>query len=177
MVEELRRTGHEVSGFDLVDGFDVCDEQSVAGAVAGVEAVVHLAAINEGDATPPGIMGTNLGGTWNVLAAAADHGVDRVVFASSVNALGVFRGRRAPDYFPIDDDHPVYATSAYGVSKHLGEEMCAMVSRTTGMTTVCLRIPWVLVPGSYPPQDLSRRWHRRTGIGRPVGVRALHRRA
>ena len=150
VLEELGRAGHEVSPFDLGDGCDVCDEESVARAVAGVEAVVHLAALNEGDAPPAGIMATNLGGTWNVLSAAADHGVRRVVFASSVNAFGVFRGRRAPDYFPIDDDHPAYATSAYGVSKHLGEELCASVSRTTGMTTVCLRMPWVLVPGKLP---------------------------
>ena len=165
VVEELRRTGHEVWPFDLSDGLDVCDEQAVARAVTGVEAVVHLAAVNEGDAPPSGIMGTNLGGTWNVLSAAADHGVSRVIFASSVNALGVFRGRRAPDYFPIDDDHPAYGTSAYGASKHLGEELCAMVSRTTGMTTVCLRIPWVLVPGNYPPSGPRRRWPGRRGTG------------
>ncbi len=113
VVEDLLRTGHEVAPFDLGDGSDVCDEAAVARAVTGVEAVVHLAALNE-DAPATQIMATNVGGTWNVLSAAADQDIDRVVFASSVNSLGVFRGRRPPDYFPIDDDHPTYATSAYG---------------------------------------------------------------
>ena len=176
MVEDLLRTGHEVAPFDLGDGSDVCDEAAVARAVTGVEAVVHLAALNE-DTPATQIMATNVGGTWNVLSAAADQDIDRVVFASSVNSLGVFRGRRPPDYFPIDDDHPTYATSAYGVSKQLGEELCAMVSRTTGMTTICLRMPWVLVPGNYPPPGTASLVGPSTEFRWALGVRALHRRA
>jgi UDP-glucose 4-epimerase len=158
---EFRRHGYSVREFDLADGDDVRDAEAVRGAVAGVRAVVHLAGFTNDDADPSDIMATNVGGTWNVVHAAADSGVERVVFASSVNALGVFRGERTPDYLPIDDDHPVYASSAYGISKYLAEEVCAMVSRSTRLDTLCLRIPHVLAPGSYPAAAPPRRWPRR----------------
>jgi nucleoside-diphosphate-sugar epimerase len=163
----LGEAGHDVVGFDLVDGLDVRDVASVDHAVRGVAAVVHLAAIpNEGGADPATMMATNVGGTWNLLCAAAAHRVERLVLASSVNAFGVFRRQREPDYLPIDDDHPVYASSAYGVSKHLGEELCAMATRTNGITTICLRIPRVVAPEQYASLVRSQRRARKsTGYG------------
>jgi nucleoside-diphosphate-sugar epimerase len=161
VVDELQRVGHEVVGFDLREGRDVRDRDAVRRAVESADVVVHLAACTEHPrADPTEMMATNVSGTWNVLDAAAGSALGRVVVASSVNALGVFRGLRAPDYLPIDDDHPVYATSTYGVSKRLGEELCEAVTRTTGMTTLCLRIPWVVPPEPSVPR-------RRRSAGRP----------
>ncbi len=151
-VAALERAGHEVAPFDLVAGQDVRDPAAIEAAARGADGVVHLAVIGvTHGATEAELMATNVDGTRNVLAAAARSGVRRFVFASSVNALGVFLGLRAPDRLPIDDDHPCYATSPYGISKLLGEELCAASTRTTGMGTICLRIPTVVEPDGYSP--------------------------
>jgi nucleoside-diphosphate-sugar epimerase len=149
-VAALEQRGHEVAPFDLVAGNDVLDPVAVEAAALEIDAVVHLAVIGHTrDATPAEMMATNVDGTRNVLAAAARRGARQFVYASSVNALGVFLGLRAPDYLPIDDDHPCYSTSTYGISKLLGEELCAATTRTTGMSTICLRIPNVIEPDGY----------------------------
>ncbi len=106
----------------------------------GCVAVVHMAALIDDDAGPPeDIISVNLGGTWNVLQAARETGVARVVYFSSLQALGVAKGQRAPDYFPIDDDHLLYASRPYGIAKRLSEGMCQLFTEATGITTVCLR--------------------------------------
>ena len=153
-VAALAEAGHDIDAFDLITGADVRDAASVEAAVRGVGIVVHLAALNHGG--PVGatdLMTTNVAGTWNVACAAARLGVRRVVYASSVNAFGVFLGLRAPDYLPVDDDHPCYGTSPYGASKLLGEEVCELITRSTGLPTINLRIPRVVEPGRYASTD------------------------
>lgn len=49
------------------------------------------------------------------------------------------RGERLPDYFPVDDAHPRRAARPYGLSKLLGEDLCAGFTSRTGIATVCLR--------------------------------------
>jgi UDP-glucose 4-epimerase len=154
VVPTLVEAGHDVIAFDLVTGGDVRDADAAAAVVCKVDAIVHLAAVawdfKGGDAE---VLATNVGGTSNLLAAAVGSRVRRFVYASSVNALGVFMGLRAPDYLPIDDDHPCYGTSPYGISKLLGEELCALATRTTGLSTICLRLPRVIEPGQYSVAD------------------------
>jgi len=150
-VAALQEAGHAVAPFDLVDGHDVRDPGAVERATRDADAVLHLAALGVSSAVrAPEMVATNVDGTRTVLAAATRSGVRRFVYASSVNALGVFLGLRAPDRLPIDDDHPCYATSPYGVSKLLGEELCAESTRTSGMSTICLRIPNVVEPITTP---------------------------
>jgi nucleoside-diphosphate-sugar epimerase len=136
--------GHEIVGFDAADGADVRDTAAVAAAIRGCHAVVHLAALlTEPGADSAALMTVNLIGTWNVLQAAEAAGVDRVIYMSSVNALGVFMGEASPDYFPIDDKHPCRPGRPYGISKLLSEEMCELFTTRTGVATICLRPPAV----------------------------------
>ncbi len=145
VARELADQGHEVVPFDVVLGDDMRDADVVSRATRGCQAVVHLAAF-PGDRPGRGdeVFQTNLLGIFHVLAAAREHRLRRVVFFSSVNALGVFTGHRPPDYLPIDDAHPSYARTPYAQSKHLGEEMCRTFTRETGITTISLRPPAVL---------------------------------
>ena len=136
----LGACGHETVGFDLAAGEDVRDAPAVRAAARGCDAVVHLAAIPHDDGgTPEEIMATNVLGTWHVLLAAREHGLERVVFASSGQVLGVAGGERAPDYLPLDDDHPLRAQRPYGLSKRLAEELCEATTAATGIPTICLR--------------------------------------
>ncbi len=138
--------GFDVVELDLARGEDVRDFETVRAASSGCDATVHLAAIVRDDAEPVELMRTNLLGTWNVLHAAASEGLGRVVFFSSVNALGVFMGHREPDYLPLDDDHASYARRPYGLSKRLAEETCRAFTEETGVPTISLRLPGVLAP-------------------------------
>ncbi len=147
-VEQLLRSEeHEVVGFDAVNGDDIRDASKLLAAMQGCDAVVHGAAILDEDS--PDLMAVNLAGTWNVLAAAETAQVRRVVFWSSAAALGVFKGERAPDYLPLDDEHRCYPTSPYAISKYLGEEMCRLWTQKTGIFTICLRPPGVFAASTY----------------------------
>jgi UDP-glucose 4-epimerase len=136
----LRQCGFLVRTFDIQDGEDVRDLPALRRAMRGCAAVVHMAALIDDEAgAAEEIIAVNLLGTWHVLQAAREAAVTRVVYLSSLQALGVAKGQRAPDYFPIDDDHPLYASRPYGIAKRLAEGMCEMFTEATGITTVCLR--------------------------------------
>ena len=136
--------GCEVIGFDREDGDDILDVAALTRAAAGCDGIVHLAALlGRPGESQADIVTVNVTGTWNVLAAAQAAGVKRVVSFSSGNALGIFSGNGAPDYLPIDDTHPPRATTAYGMSKRLGEELCRCFTLATGISTICIRPPWV----------------------------------
>jgi len=152
----LGDAGHEVVGFDLRGGDDIRDNIAVSRAAGGCEAIVHLAALLPYGVDESDLVNVNLLGTWNILLAAKKHDIDRIVFFSSVNALGVFMGNRKPDYLPIDDEHRCYPRSSYSISKRLAEKMCRFHAEETGAVTVCLRPPWVLAPSDY--QTIKARW-------------------
>jgi UDP-glucose 4-epimerase len=139
----LRAEGAVVVGYDRVDGRDILDAEAVVRAADACNAVVHLAAELACPGQGAKLVVVNVVGTWNVLAAAEAAGVKRVVFMSSVNVLGVFKGEAAPDYLPLDDEHPARPVSAYGISKLLAEEMCRHFTARTGIGTICLRPPAV----------------------------------
>jgi len=141
LASRLAEAGTEVVGFDLLDGQDVRDGDAVLSAARGCDAVVHLAALVDPSLRSSEVAAVNVGGTRNVLQAAEAVGAGRVVFVSSVNVLGVFRGEAPPDYLPVDDDHPCRPRSLYGKSKLEAERLCRAFTKRTGIPTVCLRPP------------------------------------
>src|SRR5947209_3132440 len=121
----LEAAGHEVVLFDLTRGDDILDAPTVSSAAWGVAAIVHAAGIPDDNAdwsTASQTLPVNLTGTWNVLLAAREQGVRRVVALSSGKALGMLE--RDPDYLPIDDAHRGRPSLPYSLSKWLLEEMC-----------------------------------------------------
>jgi nucleoside-diphosphate-sugar epimerase len=157
VAEHLTLLGHEVIGFDRVDGDDLLDAASVRRAADGCAAVVHAGAIaHDSKGSPEDIMAVNVLGTWHVLLAAEAAGTGRVVYFSSSQVLGVAEGERLPDYFPVDDAHPRRATRPYGLSKCLAEDLCAGFTARTGIPAVALRPAWVWEPGMY--QRIEARW-------------------
>ena len=150
IVEQLHAAGHTVVEFDTTLGQDIRDGAAVRAAAQGCDVVIHLASLlGRTTDDPDETMDVGLQGTWHVLQAAKEAGAKRVVYFSSVNALGIFMGQHAPDYFPIDDDHPARPRSTYGMAKRLGEVMCEQFTFNTGIPTVCLRPPGVFLPDRY----------------------------
>jgi UDP-glucose 4-epimerase len=154
----LSSHGHHVRGLDIRGPAnhrgdhhmaDLRDLGAVRAAVQGVDAIVHAGAIptDTGDAST--VIGTNVLGTWNVLQAALEAGVRRVVSFSSINAQGSVGGLWPTEYLPIDDGYPPHPMSPYQLSKHLGEEICRSFSERHGIVTLCLRPVWVPRPDDY----------------------------
>jgi nucleoside-diphosphate-sugar epimerase len=157
VVRELLDHGHSVRGLDRRRGDadidwhvgDVTSPELVAGAMTGVDAVMHIAAIpNIWSGDGQTIMRVNVLGTYTVFQSAEAAGVGRVVFCSSDSVAGytVREGRMlAPRYAPLDLDHPLLATDPYAVSKVLGEDIARSYA-LRGMSVVALRTVFVAYP-------------------------------
>jgi UDP-glucose 4-epimerase len=128
---------------------DLRDERELAGAMKGFDAVIHLAGIPHPLNDPAEhVFRTNALGTYNLLEACARQGVRKVIFMSSESTLGFAFSttRLVPAYVPVDELHPTRPQDPYGLSKLACELLCAGFSQRTGMTTVCLRAPWIWTP-------------------------------
>ena len=99
---------------------DVRDLESLSSAMRDVEFVFHLAAlvsIPYSYLNPREVFEVNALGTLNVLAAAKDHKVEKVVLMSTSEVYGTAR------YVPIDESHPLQAQSPYSASKIAAEKL------------------------------------------------------
>ncbi|MFB6220225.1 MAG: NAD-dependent epimerase/dehydratase family protein [Halolamina sp.] len=108
---------------------DIADYDAIRPAFDGVDAVVHLAANPSVGASWESVEQSNLIGTRNVLEAAADAEVERVLFASSIHVAGMWEEDNKPEVYDLDDDTNVTVDdderpdSYYGVSKAYGEDL------------------------------------------------------
>ena len=114
----------------------------------GVTAVVHAGAIPWDREDGSQVVSTNVLGTWNVLQAAVEAGVERFVGLSSINAQGSSGGWRETAYLPIDDAYPHHPMTPYQLSKHLMEEVCRSFSERYPVVTICLRPVFVVHPAN-----------------------------
>ena len=130
---------------EFVEG-TVTDEELVRSAVAGADAVVHAAARNIIVSTrnPREDFEVNIGGTLNVLLAARDAGVKRVVYTSSCSIYG------NPHSLPIAEDEQVSLLSPYAVSKFGGEAYCQAFYESYDVPTAVVRYSNVFGPGQRP---------------------------
>ena len=115
-------------------------------AMAGCDQVVHLAAvsINKSEADPYESVDINIVGSNNVFKAAADHGVRRVVFASSASVYG------DPETLPMSEDGPLDPLTPYCIAKHTGEQLLGYHARRSELTWIALRFFNVYGPGQKP---------------------------
>ncbi|HYO30696.1 MAG TPA: NAD(P)-dependent oxidoreductase [Thermomicrobiales bacterium] len=130
---------------------ETTDMDAVSKAMAGVDAVVHLAGEPSPRASWEEVLDANIVGTRTILEAAHRAGVERVVFASTNHVMGMYDRDRA---WPIYADLPVRPDSLYGVSKAFGETLGRFYADQHGLRVVCLRIGWFL----DEPNDEISRW-------------------
>lgn len=98
----------------VVAGMDLGDPASVAAALAGADAVVHLAALNARDcaADPAAAERVNVGGTRTVVDAARAGGARRLVYMSTAHVYGAPLAGRLDETSPTANTHPYAATHA-----------------------------------------------------------------
>jgi nucleoside-diphosphate-sugar epimerase len=94
----------------------------------------------------------NVVGTFHVFDAAAKLGITRVVSASSLSAYGYPFQRvwSEPDYFPLDEAHPLRPQDPYGLSKQAGEQVAQAYARAGSGTAVSLRFSHLVSEQTVP---------------------------
>lgn len=117
----------------------------------GVEAVVHLGNHpNAGYEDARILYAENCRMNINVFETAAELGVKKLVFASSVQVTGG-QPIQHPSYLPLDGDHPARPTNTYALSKEAGEHMLQYLVRTReNMQAVAIRFPLLVDEGWVP---------------------------
>jgi len=136
---------------DLVEG-DLRDLPTVSHAVEGVDYVLHqgaLPSVQRSVDAPLASHAANATGTLNVLIAARDAGVRRVIYASSSSIYG-----DSPT-LPKREDMLPAPKSPYAVSKMAGEQYCRAFAEVFGLETVCLRYFNVFGPRQDPMSQYS----------------------
>ncbi|WP_410601728.1 NAD-dependent epimerase/dehydratase family protein [Amycolatopsis sp. lyj-90] len=116
---------------------------AVREAMRGCTHVIHFAtvSINKSVADPHESIDINMVGNHNVFAAAADEGVERVVFASTASVYG------DPKRLPMHEDDELKPLTPYCISKRAGEDMLGFYERTKGLSWNALRFFNVYGPG------------------------------
>ena len=165
LVEALLERGEQVRVFDdfstgkqvhlapfadrieVIEG-DLCHLEQVRRAVAGADYVLHQGALRSVPRSvdnPVASNDVNVGGTLNVLHAAKEAGVRRVVSASSSSVYG-----KREDFPLVEDVGELEPMSPYAVSKLAGEKYCKVFTELYGLETVSLRYFNVFGPRMDP---------------------------
>ncbi len=170
LTEALVRAGHDVRAFVLYNSFnsrgwldhcgedvrdkfevfagDIRDPNGVRVATNGCKAVLHLAAliaIPYSYHSPDTYIDTNVKGTLNIVQAARDLGVSKVVHTSTSEVYGTAR------FVPITEDHPLQGQSPYSASK-IGADQIAMSFYNSFGTPVAIVRPF----NTYGPRQSAR---------------------
>jgi len=166
LAEHARAAGHEITGLvpehpdprevptielleeigcEIVRG-DLRDVDALERVVAGADQVFHLAALPRYDASVPDseYERINVTATVDLMAACQAAGVDRFVFASSIEAVGV-----STDGQPLTESSPPNPRNVYGRSKWRAEEEVRRFHREHGLHTVIARIGATYGPREY----------------------------
>jgi len=170
LAEELVRRGYDVRAFVYYNSFnswgwldhspphikdqievfagDIRDPHGVKEAMKGCEVVYHLAAliaIPYSYHSPDTYIDTNVKGTLNVVQAARELGVQKVVHTSTSEVYGTAQ------YVPIDEKHPLHGQSPYSASK-IGADQIAMSFYYSFGTPVAIIRPF----NTYGPRQSAR---------------------
>lgn len=187
LVRELVRQGQCVTVFDDLSGGtlknlqtvmdkitfiqgDICDFPTLLKACSGVDYILHHAAlisVAESVEKPQETNRINVGGTVNVLEAARQNNVKRVVFASSAAVYGT-----RPE-MPYRETNPTDCQSPYAWSKQAGAELCQMYTHTYGLETVVLRYFNVFGSGQNPNSAYAAviaKFMQLATEGKPLGI-------
>lgn len=170
LTEELVRLGHDVRAFVLYNSFsswgwldrspadirdaldvfagDVRDPHGVKVAMKDCDVVLHLAAliaIPYSYHSPHSYVDTNIKGTLNIVQAARELGVERVVHTSTSETYG------SAQFVPITEEHPLQGQSPYSASK-IGADQIALSYYTSFETPVSVIRPF----NTYGPRQSAR---------------------
>ena len=137
--------------FKIIEG-DLRSFHTVRDAVKGVDFILHqgaLPSVQRSVNDPITSNEVNISGTLNILEAAKEFGVKRVVFASSSSVYG------NSVTLPKEETMGIAPLSPYALSKYAGERYCQIYYQIYGLETVCLRYFNVFGPNQDPTSQYS----------------------
>ena len=153
VVQRLLARGHQVLVLDRMKPppsaarwvhVDLRRRELVQPLLEQVDAVCHLGEIPNmiPSFTADEIFASNTAATSVVVQSAADLGLKRLVYASSIQRYG-FQGSASapPAQLPIDEDAPANPQQAYALSKVAGEAYCQMAAEHQSLSVAALRLP------------------------------------
>lgn len=155
VLKELTQHGYDVLNVDQkLPEEKICETVltdmknlgEVYGALQGADAVIHLAAIPVAFLYANEVtFENNVMAAYHVLEAAAGLHIRKVVMASSETAYGIGFAKElhAPQYVPLDEEHPLLPEDPYGLSKVVCEQAAEAFHRRTGMQVVSLRFGYI----------------------------------
>jgi uronate dehydrogenase len=144
--EPLTKLADEVVSSDILDGpaslyagesyvkADLSNLDEMVALLEGADMVVHFGAIGD-EAEWDAILQSNIVGAYNVWEAAHRNGVKRVVYASSVHAVGM---HKSTDVIGLDAPHK--PDTYYGLAKCFCEDLASLFWDKRGIESVCMRI-------------------------------------
>jgi nucleoside-diphosphate-sugar epimerase len=151
---------------EVIDG-DIRDREAVAKATSGADVVFHEAAIRITQCVeePRLALEVLVDGTYNVVEAAADAGVDKVVTASSASVYGL-----AEEFPTTERQHPYGNRTLYGAAKAFNEGLLRSFNDMSDLDYVALRYfnvygPRMDIHGVYT--EVLVRWMERIEAGQP----------
>ncbi len=141
----------ENDNFELIEG-DLRNLNEIKKALKNVDIVMHEAAVpsvQRSIENPVFVNDSNTNGTLNLLVAAKEEGVKKVIYASSSSIYGL------NEKLPKKEDMPVEPISPYALSKYAGERYCRIFSEIYNLPTICLRYFNVFGPYQDPNSEYS----------------------
>jgi dTDP-glucose 4,6-dehydratase len=135
------------NNFEVISG-DIRDPYGVRKAMKGVDAVLHLAAlisIPHSYNSPDAYVDTNIRGTLNVLQAARDFGVSKVIHTSTSEVYGTAK------FVPMTENHPLQGQSPYSATKIAADQLAYSFYASFGLPVITVR-PF----NTYGPRQSAR---------------------
>lgn len=132
----------DLSGIEMFEG-DLLDAASIDRAVKGMDAVVHLAAdtrVMDSIENPRLNFDVNVRGTFDLLSSMREHGVKRIISASTGGAI---LGEVEP---PVNEEMAANPLSPYGAAKLACEGYCSAFAASYGMNAISLRFSNIYGP-------------------------------
>lgn len=157
VTKRLHDSGHELVGTDIVEAddasypfiaADLLDHSSASQVLEGIDIVMHLGNHPGLGRNPPQqVFSQNTTMNANVFQAAAERGVGRIIFASTLQLIGSHVDSRTvvnpspPPTFPLSGETPARPANLYALSKAVAEQMLQYYADRCGMDCVALRLP------------------------------------
>jgi len=147
-IYDKHRSKYLPKGVKTIIG-DIRDLNKLSQVMKGCEVVFHLATAPPSLRIPKEeVYDIDVNGTQNVLMAAEENNVKRVIFTSSASHV---YGLVDKTLCPIKEDCNLNPISEYGENKVIAEELCKIASETRELQTVVLRLSMVLGPYNFDP--------------------------
>lgn len=127
---------------------DLCNREEAYHALEGADVVIHAGNYpNKYSGDPQTVCTGNCTININVFQAAAELGISKIIFASSIQtftgSFGVKNKFPPPPYFPFDGDMPFNPANTYALSKVMSEKALEFYAEQYDISCIAVRFPWL----------------------------------